>query len=310
MDPIASEAKTGAELQPASASLPASAPRSESGVPGLPPSDDSTSETQKPDKKIGGFTERLLEDMVKTNIYHDLLQKHRVPPSDLEIPMRMVHPEDWNWHFEQVYKRSSSGARIRFWRVLVNDVDYAGRTDSGDLADLGDLGDLAPGLPERYDFPDATKAVLVAIQADLIPRVQAMLAEGAFEQEWAAMEKDKQIDVLLKALVSGADVAGQRSRADCSEMSLLGLLGERKEDGEEGLLSLLTPRSPSYHNLGRANSRHIKPASAVDDGINGRLPLPLLAADCAREGREIFQRIVGVTNKSCEYQERTPYSWL
>ncbi|KAJ7064483.1 hypothetical protein C8F01DRAFT_1249509 [Mycena amicta] len=77
------------------------------------------------------------------------------------------------------------------------------------------------------------------MQAELIPRLQGVLRNGAFERAWDGMERQEKIEMVLAALVYAASVVHERVRADCPEMSLFGIIGDGQGDGDEGIVPLL-----------------------------------------------------------------------
>ncbi|KAJ7048854.1 hypothetical protein C8F01DRAFT_1239183 [Mycena amicta] len=147
-------------------------------------------------------------------------------PRELGVPLRQIYPHDWNAYFEGYDK----------------DLQYGGpgvdlSKYSAKYADTLELG-YTSNKPLCEREQRATLEKLVFLQLELIPRVQEMLADGSFVRAWEGMGSEEKIDLALKALVRAADVAHERARVDCPEMSLYGLIGERKGDGEQGLISL------------------------------------------------------------------------
>nr|GAT47560.1 predicted protein [Mycena chlorophos] len=232
------------KLEPAapSSSTTSPPPRSTSNDPSIPISVDATepepagvdvAETERTlaEEEIlkdPAVAKRVREDLIKTMLCHKWHQDLHVPPADFGIPLRLVHVEDWNWHFEQVYKRKYGSRSADVGPLPPN-------LDGMDMVDASYTGN-AP-LARRDEA--AARAVLGAMQGDLVPRVRDVLTEGKFERDWAEMEREAKLRLLIKALARGADVAGERSRADCPEMSAFGLVGDRTQDGEAGLVPLL-----------------------------------------------------------------------
>ncbi|KAJ7469305.1 hypothetical protein B0H11DRAFT_2435771 [Mycena galericulata] len=155
------------------------------------------------------------ENIIKTILYHELLEKHLVPPKELGIPLKQLYPGDWNWHFEQVYRRKyGPDADPEAWRA--ENFDYF------DLEMLSYVRNL--GLCNQE----------IARTSKILLREEGMLVGMAIE-ELTALEIEAKRGFVLDGLVRGAFQAREKSRFDCPEMSLFGLSG----DGEYKLVNLL-----------------------------------------------------------------------
>ncbi|KAJ7454589.1 hypothetical protein B0H11DRAFT_1926413 [Mycena galericulata] len=164
------------------------------------------------------------ENIIKTILYHELLEKHLVPPKELGIPLKQLYPGDWNWHFEQVYRRKyGPDADPEAWRA--ENFDYF------DLEMLSYVRNL--GLCNQEIA--RTSKILLREEGMLVGMAIEELVDGNFEATWTALEIEAKREFVLDGLVRGAFQAREKSRFDCPEMSLFGLSG----DGEYKLVNLL-----------------------------------------------------------------------
>ncbi|KAJ7053783.1 hypothetical protein C8F01DRAFT_1166219 [Mycena amicta] len=146
--------------------------------------------------KDDAISQRYDEDVEATIHFHELRQKHIVPPRELG---NLKHGD-------------SSGYSAKYIDTL----------------ELGYTSNKPVSEREHH----ATLQKLVFLQMELIPRVQEMLADGSFVRAWEAMGREKRMNF-----------AHERARVDCPEMSLYGLIGEKKGDGEQDLISLFQEMS-------------------------------------------------------------------
>ncbi|KAF8188474.1 hypothetical protein K438DRAFT_1972175 [Mycena galopus ATCC 62051] len=79
-------------------------------------------------------------------------------------------------------------------------------------------------------------AEIMSVEGQLIALALENLEYGSFEADWAALNKEKQKEIVLEGLYRGACAAPRdNSRVSCPEMTIAGLVG----DGEYNLINLL-----------------------------------------------------------------------
>ncbi|KAJ6545237.1 hypothetical protein B0H19DRAFT_1075583 [Mycena capillaripes] len=168
------------------------------------------------------------EDIIKTMLYHDLVEKRLVPPKELGIltrvsgiPLKQIFPADWNWHFQSAYlKKYGPNADLAAWKR--------------ENCDFG-LISYMHNLPKCNQDIATTTKVLLEAEGLLAALAIEQLVDGDFEAAWTALDVETKQGFVLDGLVRGAFNAREESRFDCPEMSLFGLIG----DGEYSLVNLL-----------------------------------------------------------------------
>ncbi|KAJ7264654.1 hypothetical protein C8J57DRAFT_1470318 [Mycena rebaudengoi] len=161
------------------------------------------------------------EDIIRSLLYHKLVEDGFIPPKELGIPLKQSYPGDWNFYFEHVYLRKyGPNANLQDWR----DENH----DMGMLAYVGNL---------RVCNLDILRTSTALLQAEgvLVARAIEHLAYHGLEKAWTALDEEKRKNLALDGLVRAAFKAREESRLNCPEMSLFGLAA----DGEYSLLNLL-----------------------------------------------------------------------
>ncbi|KAJ7690961.1 hypothetical protein B0H17DRAFT_1201318 [Mycena rosella] len=161
------------------------------------------------------------EAVLKSLIYHMLVEERRMPPKELGIPLKEMFPEDWNFHFEiSLSRKYGPDADIEAWKKE--------NVDVGVLAYFGDLPLCNQHIVER------SKALLEA-EGELVAMAIEQLVDNDFEVAWAALDVDTKKELVLDGLVRAAYKSREESRHDCPETKVLSLVG----DGEYNLINLL-----------------------------------------------------------------------
>ncbi|KAF7362787.1 hypothetical protein MVEN_00628400 [Mycena venus] len=169
-------------------------------------------------------SQEATEAITKSMLYHDMLEKRLVPPKELGIPLKQLFPEDWNWHFQKAYlDKYGPNADLKTWKK-----------ENFDPEILSYIGNLHICNLEIA----MTSKVLLRREGILVGLAIEELGYGDFEAKWAALEVDRKQDIVLDGLVRGAFKAREKSRVDCPEMCLFGLIGSRG-DGRYNLVNLL-----------------------------------------------------------------------
>ncbi|KAJ7653941.1 hypothetical protein DFH06DRAFT_1330035 [Mycena polygramma] len=168
-----------------------------------------------------------VESVLRSYLYHDLLQKHLSPPKELGIPSKQLWPEDWNFHFERACLRKyGPNADLATWK-----------RENYDFELISYIGNLRRC---NQDIAATSKALLES-EGVLVALAIEELVDRDFEAAWMALEKGTNLEegtkqcLVLEGLVHAAFKAREKSRFDCPEMSLFGLIG----DGEYNLINLL-----------------------------------------------------------------------
>ncbi|KAJ7138376.1 hypothetical protein C8R44DRAFT_848189 [Mycena epipterygia] len=165
--------------------------------------------------------DEAMKDLMKTMLYHTLLEKRLVPPKELGIPLKQVFPGDWNWHFQRAYhQKYDDDADLEAWKRE----NY----DFGRIAYIADV-------PRCNQDIVGTSKVLLEKEGELVALAIEQLVDRDFEAAWGTLEVETKRDLVLDGLVRAAFKAREESRFDCPEMSLFGLIG----DGEYNLINLL-----------------------------------------------------------------------
>ncbi|KAJ7494001.1 hypothetical protein FB451DRAFT_1491593 [Mycena latifolia] len=164
--------------------------------------------------------DEVAEQVIKSMLYHQLLERHLVPPKELGIPLKHLYPSDWNWHFQRAYRQKyGPDADLEAWK-----------RENFDLGHFSYLEDLR-GCNQEID---ATSKVLLEAEGLLVGLAIEQL-DGGFEAAWTALEVERKQDLGVDGLVRAAFKVREESRFDCPEMSLFGLI----DDGEYNLINLL-----------------------------------------------------------------------
>ncbi|KAF7325124.1 hypothetical protein MKEN_00555900 [Mycena kentingensis (nom. inval.)] len=192
--------------------------------PGMPPSaDGQTTPFLEFMAGIDPAEDRYQCDVRNSNAYHEFRQNNpdAIPPARLGIPLRHLHPHDWNFYFEHEYKDKyrPGGNPYRYW------------LETHDFFVEGFRGNAPLAQKEHVKI----MVTLSIFHFTFTPYVVEVMERGDFERAWVAMGKAEREELALKALIRGADVAHERGRMDCPEMSMENMVG----DGEFSVLSLL-----------------------------------------------------------------------
>ncbi|KAJ6474486.1 hypothetical protein C8R47DRAFT_1221201 [Mycena vitilis] len=160
--------------------------------------------------------ESLLRGLVDDD---DLAEEALVPPG---IPSKQVWPGEWNSHFEHacLEKYWNGDAGFATWKR--ENYDLEGIQYTGNLRRCNQ--DIA-----------ATSKTLLDAEGVLVALAIEEFVDRDFEAKWAALEEGKQQRMVLDGLIGATFRARERSRYDCPEMSLYGLL----ESGEYNFINLL-----------------------------------------------------------------------
>ncbi|KAF7378303.1 hypothetical protein MSAN_00255700 [Mycena sanguinolenta] len=130
-------------------------------------------------------------------------------------------PDDWNAYFELIYlDKYGPNADIKAWILKNPDIEM--------LPYLGNVNACNMQL-------SMTSKILLESEGMLVCLAIEQLNYNDFEAKWAALEVTERRRIALDGLVRGACSAREKSRADCPEMSLSGLVG----DGQYSLVNLL-----------------------------------------------------------------------
>ncbi|KAJ7611361.1 hypothetical protein DFH06DRAFT_1373539, partial [Mycena polygramma] len=159
-----------------------------------------------------------VESVLRSYLYHDLLQKHLSPPKELGIPSKQLWPEDWNFHFERAYLRKyGPNADLATWK-----------RENYDFELISYIGNLRRC---NQDIAASSKALLES-EGALVALAIEELVDRDFEAAWMALEKGTKQCLVLEGLVHAAFKAREKSRFDCPEMSLFGLIGDGEYNDE------------------------------------------------------------------------------
>ncbi|KAF7293337.1 hypothetical protein MKEN_01463700 [Mycena kentingensis (nom. inval.)] len=208
-----------------------------------------------------GYSTRLATSLANTERFSSLRTEDKTPPKSLGIPLRHHAPEDWNWHFECVRDLKYVESRV----ILP---EYVYGLDTKAYVDTSYVANGPMALRDAHEAED----VVEEIQKTLLVAARGALAAG-LREEWAAMAREKKVEVLLQALVRGADIAHDRARYDCPEMTIPALLGELKD--ERGLIDELQ-NCVAFDDKGVKKDYFLFP--------NGKVEKELLAASFAAYG--------------------------
>ncbi|KAJ6592368.1 hypothetical protein B0H19DRAFT_1224383 [Mycena capillaripes] len=183
------------------------------------------SSTGEPSSTETSPSERAgLEAIVKSMVYHKLLEDSKLPPKILGIPLKQLYPGDWNWHFERAYRlKYGPNADLQAWRDENFDLELPGMMEY-----MGNLRRC------NMEISTTTQALLEA-EGMLVGQAIEQLVYSDFETAWTALDVEAKKHIVLDGLVRGAFKAREESRFDCPEMSLFGLIA----DNEYSLINLL-----------------------------------------------------------------------
>jgi hypothetical protein len=178
----------------------------------------SSSNPQSPSERAGS------EAILKSIIYHDLVEQRLVPPKELGIPLKQCYPEDWNLHFEMACCRKyGPNADLEAWRH-----------ENFDLVELPLMSYM--GNLRGCNLEIATTSKVLLEREGILVGLAIEQLDGDFEAAWVALDLEKKMELVLDGLVRGAFKAREESRFDCPEMSRFGLIG----DGEYNLINLVS----------------------------------------------------------------------
>ncbi|KAJ7148483.1 hypothetical protein C8R43DRAFT_1194652 [Mycena crocata] len=150
------------------------------------------SSPEPPPTELSPKDRKLSEVILKSFLYHKLLEDHLVPPKEIGIPLKQIFPRDWNWHFESAYlKKYGPNADMQAWK-----------DENIDLFILGFMADVRV----CNQLIAVTSRVLLRAEGELIALAMEQLVDGDFEAKWAALEaetkQDHVLDGLLKAIIA------------------------------------------------------------------------------------------------------------
>lgn len=162
------------------------------------------------------------EALILSVLYHTMLEKGQDPPKQLGIPVKQAYPEDWNWHFQRTLRQKyGPNADLKAWQDANFDLDLMGYMDNLHVCNMN-IAMTSKQLLER-------EGLLVGLAME-------ELVHGDFEAKWAVLGLEKKKEIVLDGLIRGAFRAREKSRFDCPEMCLFGLVG----DGEYSLVNLVS----------------------------------------------------------------------
>ncbi|KAJ6467766.1 hypothetical protein C8R45DRAFT_1079150 [Mycena sanguinolenta] len=140
---------------------------------------------------------------------------------EMAIPAKQDSPEDWNFHFEnELLKKYGPDANLDAWTLDNPDTEmgmYMQNVTAGNTRILME------------------SKLLLAKEGALVDMASEQLTNRDFEATWAALDVAEKMRIALDGIVRAACIAREKSRLDCPEMSVLGLIG----DGEYSLVNLL-----------------------------------------------------------------------
>ncbi|KAJ6467781.1 hypothetical protein C8R45DRAFT_1218984 [Mycena sanguinolenta] len=163
----------------------------------------------------------LRRQVIKSMLYHKILQKCMIPPKELGVPLKQIYPSDWNAYY-QIANCDKYGpdGNLDAWK-----------RDNPDLEMMSYLGNF--DICNKHI--SATSKMLLDAEEMLIGLAREQVTHNDFEAKWTAVDMEKKRRIVLDGLVRAAFKAREKSRFDCPEMSHISLVG----DGEFSLVQLL-----------------------------------------------------------------------
>ncbi|KAJ6467765.1 hypothetical protein C8R45DRAFT_1171175 [Mycena sanguinolenta] len=139
----------------------------------------------------------------------------------LGIPPKQNSPEAWNMHFETaLVKKYGPGPDLHAWILENPDTDML---------------DYLKNLPSCNIYISGENNILLAREGALVGLAIEQLTYNDFEAKWGALDIKEKKRIVLDGIVRAAYTAREKSRFDCPEMSVHGLVS----DGEYSLVNLL-----------------------------------------------------------------------
>ncbi|KAJ6467779.1 hypothetical protein C8R45DRAFT_938442 [Mycena sanguinolenta] len=66
--------------------------------------DSMSSSTAEVPRPLSSRTDASYDAILKSMLYHQILEKRLIPPKKLGIPLKQIYPADWNFHFQRAYR--------------------------------------------------------------------------------------------------------------------------------------------------------------------------------------------------------------